>query len=97
MIEGLGGQLGLNRKQVEPSFNSLYWCAEPPVHGPLPALSVPQGDWVMVSHDPARAVQISDAGPVEQCACSHAHQTQYSACSSPGAPLSRPWGFVPHA
>jgi 3-ketoacyl-CoA synthase len=25
VIEGLGGQLGLSRKQVEPSFNSLYW------------------------------------------------------------------------
>ena len=29
VIEGLGGQLGLSRKQVEPSFNSLYWCAHP--------------------------------------------------------------------
>ncbi|BDA41114.1 3-ketoacyl-CoA synthase 2 [Coccomyxa sp. Obi] len=25
VIEGLGGQLGLSRQQVEPSFNSLYW------------------------------------------------------------------------
>ncbi|KAK9841811.1 hypothetical protein WJX81_004571 [Elliptochloris bilobata] len=25
VIEGLGKQLNLNRKQVEPSFNSLYW------------------------------------------------------------------------
>ena len=27
MIEGLGKQLNLDRRQVEPSFNSLYWCA----------------------------------------------------------------------
>ena len=25
VIEGLGGQLGLSNRQVEPSFNSLYW------------------------------------------------------------------------
>ena len=29
MIEGLGKQLNLDRRQVEPSFNSLYWCAQP--------------------------------------------------------------------
>lgn len=33
VIEGLGGQLGLNRQQVEPSFNSLYWYALLPAHG----------------------------------------------------------------
>jgi len=41
VIEGLGKQLNLDRRQVEPSFNSLYWCAparRPPAPAPLAGL-----------------------------------------------------------
>jgi len=35
VIEGLGKQLNLDRRQVEPSFNSLYWCV-PARRPPIP-------------------------------------------------------------
>jgi len=35
VIEGLGKQLNLDRRQVEPSFNSLYWCV-PARRPPMP-------------------------------------------------------------
>ena len=70
MIEGLGKQLNLDRRQVEPSFNSLYWWAQHPFPDTPPVrLTAALAQLVQASGHGGRITRSRNQDPCRERCC----------------------------